>query len=295
MSYELATVERNLALGNIESYISWANQIPLLSQAEELELTNKLKNNNDIEAAKKLILHHLRFVIHVAKGYMGYGLPLADLIQEGNIGLMKAIKKFNPTEGVRLVSYAVHWIKSEIHEYVIKNIKAVSSLAPTKNMRKLFFKLRSLKSSLTDKKWLNSEQVKIIADKLNVSEKEVLTMEQRLEPYTDISIDSNPYESENNNDYAPVNDNILEDSTTKQDIYLENLNWNSARSKKLNDALDQITPRERQIIELRWLCEQKKTLQELSTILNISTERVRQLESKALVNLRKLINPPTAA
>lgn len=285
MSTALVNLEKNLALGNIESYISWANQIPALSHAEELELTNKLKKDGDLEAAKKLVLHHLRFVIHVAKGYIGYGLPLADLIQEGNIGLMKAVKKFDPSNGVRLVSYAIHWIKSEIHEYVIKNIKAASGLAPTKNLRKLFFRLRSLKSSLTDKKWLTHEQVKIVADKLNVSEKEVMIMEQRLEPHTDISLDF----QETNDEYSQnenANERYLEDHSTQQDKEIEQINWNLARTNNLATALNALPERERSIIELRWLKEQKSTLNEIATKLKVSKERVRQLEKKAIESLK---------
>jgi RNA polymerase sigma-32 factor len=285
MSTALVNLEKNLALGNIESYISWANQIPALSHAEELELTNKLKKDGDLEAAKKLVLHHLRFVIHVAKGYIGYGLPLADLIQEGNIGLMKAVKKFDPSNGVRLVSYAIHWIKSEIHEYVIKNIKAASGLAPTKNLRKLFFRLRSLKSSLTDKKWLTHEQVKIVADKLNVSEKEVMIMEQRLEPHTDISLDF----QETNDEYSQnenANERYLEDHSTQQDKEIEQINWNLARTNNLATALNALPERERSIIELRWLKEQKSTLNEIAIKLKVSKERVRQLEKKAIESLK---------
>jgi RNA polymerase sigma-32 factor len=285
MSTALVNLEKNLALGNIESYISWANQIPALSLAEELELTNKLKKDGDLEAAKKLVLHHLRFVIHVAKGYIGYGLPLADLIQEGNIGLMKAVKKFDPSNGVRLVSYAIHWIKSEIHEYVIKNIKAASGLAPTKNLRKLFFRLRSLKSSLTDKKWLTHEQVKIVADKLNVSEKEVMIMEQRLEPHTDISLDF----QETNDEYSQnenANERYLEDHSTQQDKEIEQINWNLARTNNLATALNALPERERSIIELRWLKEQKSTLNEIAIKLKVSKERVRQLEKKAIESLK---------
>lgn len=288
MSTALATFEKNLALGNIESYISWANQIPALSQAEEFELANKLRQEGDLAAAKKLVLHHLRFVIHVAKGYVGYGLPLADLIQEGNIGLMKAVKKFDPSNGVRLVSYAVHWIKSEIHEYVIKNIKAASGLAPTKNLRKLFFKLRTLKSSLTDKKWLEPKEIKIVADKLNVTEKEVVIMEQRLEPHTDISIDFNETNDDSGfNEHR--NERYLEDKTSATDKIVEGYDWASSRNKDLSQALASIPERERSIIELRWLNGEKQTLQELAKTLKVSTERVRQLEKKALTRLRTIL------
>ena len=288
MSTALANIQNNLALGNIESYISWANQIPILSQAEELELTTKLKKDGDLEAAKTLVLHHLRFVIHVAKGYIGYGLPLADLIQEGNIGLMKAVKKFDPTNGVRLVSYAVHWIKSEINEYVIKNIKAASGLASTKNLRKLFFNLRSLKSSLTDKKWLDPKQVKIVAEKLNVTEQEVLTMEMRLEPHNDISIDFQ--ETIDDSGYTSHNNEVyLEDKSTQHDLCLEQLDWDNNRNTSLATALSNLPERERNIIEMRWLREEKLTLQDLAAKLKISTERVRQIEKKALNQLKQTI------
>ena len=288
MSTALANIQNNLALGNIESYISWANQIPILSQAEELELTTKLKKDGDLEAAKTLVLHHLRFVIHVAKGYIGYGLPLADLIQEGNIGLMKAVKKFDPANGVRLVSYAVHWIKSEINEYVIKNIKAASGLASTKNLRKLFFNLRSLKSSLTDKKWLDPKQVKIVAEKLNVTEQEVLTMEMRLEPHNDISIDFQ--ETIDDSGYTSHNNEVyLEDKSTQHDLCLEQLDWDNNRNTSLATALSNLPERERNIIEMRWLREEKLTLQDLAAKLKISTERVRQIEKKALNQLKQTI------
>jgi len=285
MSTCLATIERNLALGNIDSYIEWANSIPMLSAAEELVLAEKLKNEADINAAKKLILHHLRFVIHVAKGYKGYGLPISDLIQEGNIGLMKAIKKFNPKEGVRLISYAIHWIKAEIHEYVLQNIKAATKVATTKSQRKLFFNLRKLKGSLNSKKSLTKEQVKTIATQLNVPEKEVTTMEMRLEP-SDTSLET-PKDG-----YADSNhtcEQYLEDNSCNQAMLIEQNDHAKKRQLKLQNALKEIDPREKKIIEQRWLFEKKTTLQELSNMLGVSTERVRQLEKKALESLEKIM------
>ena len=281
----LATIERNLALGNIECYIEWANNIPLLSAAEELDLAEKLKNDADINAAKKLILHHLRFVIHVAKGYKGYGLPISDLIQEGNIGLMKAIKKFDPKEGVRLISYAIHWIKAEIHEYVLQNVKAATKIATTKAQRKLFFNLRKLKGSLNSKKSLTTAQIKTIATQLNVPEKEVKTMEMRLEPF-DTSIET-PKDEYSDSNYTC--EQYLEDNSCNQALFLEQNDHSNKRQLNLYNALNGIDPREKQIIEQRWLSENKTTLQELAKTLGISTERVRQLEKKALVSLEKIM------
>lgn len=282
MTNSLATMQKNLTLGNIESYIRWASQIPVLSAAEEVELATKLHDHKDLDAAKKLILHHLRFVIHVAKGYNGYGLPLADLIQEGNVGLMKAIKKFNPHKGVRLISYAIFWIKSEIHEYIIKNIKASGmKIATKKAQRTLFFKLNKLKNSLSAGRTLDAKEINLIADNLNVDAKEVAIMEQRM--MSDISFDM-PLNEDDGGQLCL--EHIVPDSTTDQSMMLEKFDWDETRKNKLSSALSSLNEREQAIIKMRWLCEEKATLQELSEQLKVSVERVRQLEAKALKSIK---------
>lgn len=281
----LATLEKKLTLGSIDSYIEWAYKIPLLSATEEHDLAHELQNTNNIEAAKKLILHNLRFVIHIAKGYHGYGLPLADLIQEGNIGLMKAIKKFNPKEGVRLISYAVHWIKAEIHEYVMKNVKSASKIATTKAERKLFFNLRKLKARYTHLRSLTNAQAQNIAEELNVPVEDVLVMEQRLEPH-DVNLETPPQIGENT---SFSHEAYLADNRYNQSLLLEQDDWEQQRLRRLYDALENIDPRERTIIESRYLQAEKTTLQVLAKQIGVSTERVRQLEKKALATLGNLL------
>lgn len=288
MSNCLAKLERNLSLGNIECYISWASQIPVLSVEEELSLTTKLQQDQDVNAAKKLILHHLRFVIHIARSYNGYGLPLADLIQEGNIGLMKALKKFNPGNGVRLISYAVHWIKAEMHEYILQNIKS-TKIATTKAQRKLFFNLRKLKSGFGSKKSLAKQEITAIADKLNVTEKEVITMEQRLYNLTEVSVDN---QCEEDGAHNVVLEQCLADSSTDQVLLLEQDNWHGNKKAKLTKALALLSDREKHIIESRWLSEKKQTLASIAEKFSISTERVRQLEAKALQILQQYVTRP---
>lgn len=286
MSTCLATLEKKLTLGSIDSYIEWAYKIPLLSATEEHDLAHELQTTNNIEAAKKLILHNLRFVIHIAKGYHGYGLALADLIQEGNIGLMKAIKKFNPKEGVRLISYAVHWIKAEIHEYVIQNIKSATKIATKKSERKLFFNLRKEKARRTQQKSLTQAQAQDIAAQLNVPVEDVFTMEQRLEPH-DVSLEMPPQTTESG---SFSHEAYLADSSANQALLLEQDDWEQQRLRRLQEALEHIDPRERTIIESRYLKTEKTTLQSLAKQLGISTERVRQLEKKALSALGNLLS-----
>jgi RNA polymerase sigma-32 factor len=283
----LATLEKNLTLGNIESYISWASQIPVLSMEEEVELTTKLYDKKDLAAAKKLILHHLRFVIHVARGYSGYGLPLADLIQEGNIGLMKAIKKFNPHKGVRLVSYAVFWIKSEMHEYILKNIKSSGMKVATKKaQRTLFFKLNKLKTALSAGRTLDTKEINIIASNLNVDPAEVAIMEQRL--MSDLSFDM-PISQSSDDSEALCLEHTIPDATTNQSVMLEQHDFDTVRQEGLRSALSSLHEREQTIINMRWLGETKATLKEVSSILNVSVERVRQLESKALKSIKSVL------
>ena len=285
MAKNLATFNNNIAIGNIESYISWANSIPVLSPQEESDLAKQLHENQDIDAAKKLILHNLKFVIHVARGYSGYSLPLADLIQEGNMGLMKAIKKFNPTKGVRLISYAIHWIKSEIHEYVIRNFKGSGmTIATKKEQRKLFFNLNSLKQKLTKNQSLNKNEITLIANKLNVPEKEVVVMEQRM--LRDVSFDMPTMHSDQDEDQTLCPENIIPDDTSNQCMLLEQHTFETQRAAKLRTVLDKMDMRERTIIEKRWLQEKKVTLQNLAKELGLSTERVRQLEAKTLEKMQ---------
>lgn len=265
---------------SIESYIRAANEYPILTAEEEKELSEKVYYYQDVESAKKLILSHLRFVVHIARGYLGYGLPHADLIQEGNVGLMKAVKRFNPEVGVRLVSFAVHWIKAEIHEYVLKNWRIVK-VATTKAQRKLFFNLRKNKQH-TD--WLNYEEIKHLAKELNVDENDVKEMEMRLaaqDSAFDMSDDDSDvmspamYLEDKNSNFA---DDLEEEN--KQDLAVD----------QLQHALSSLDERSQEIVKQRWLNEPKATLGELAERFNISAERVRQIENNAFKKLKLSIN-----
>ena len=285
MSTALTSLQTQLCNGNIESYIEWANKIPALSASEEIALVEKMNNENDMNAAKQLVLHHLRFVIHIARGYNGYGLPLADLIQEGNIGLMKAVKKFNPTKGVRLMTYAVHWIKSEILEYVIKNLK-IATIATTAAQRKLFY---NLKKYLSQNKSLTQDQIEEITNKLNVSKKDVITMEQRLG--YDVSFD-NTGNDDGDNDMPALNapaNNLTDPNIIDQAHFIEHNDWQQHRQELFNNAMSTLDDREKTIIKKRWLTEKKATLHDLAASLNISKERVRQLEAATIKKLQKLV------
>ena len=262
---------------NLQSYINTIHNIGILSREEERKLAEDLYYRNDLEAARKLVLAHLRFVVHVAKTYSGYGLSEADLIQEGNIGLMKAVRRFNPEVGVRLISFAVHWIKAEIHEYVLRNWKIVK-IATTKAQRKLFFNLRSKKKGLS---WLTEKEIDDISKDLGVKASEVREMEKRLSG-TDMSFDpteAEDYDGDTSN-YAPSN--YLEDPSSNPAELIEredNLGLNTAQ---LYEALKQLDERSRDIIYDRWLSEEKLTLHELAEKYGISAERVRQIEQKAM-------------
>ena len=267
--------------GSIESYIQTVNTIPVLSVEQEQELFNRFKTEDDIEAARELVLSHLRFVVKVARGYAGYGLPQADLIQEGNIGLMKAVKRFDPEFGVRLVSFAVHWIRAEMHEYILRNWRIVK-VATTKAQRKLFFNLRSAKKRLG---WLNQEEAESVARDLGVSTKDVIEMEKRMSSY-DASFDGSmtDHESETN---APVL--FLQDQRDGPELGLELLQNEALDTEQLYYALDTLDERSRDIINRRWLRPNKETLQELGGDYHVSAERIRQLEQSALKNLRQAI------
>ena len=268
--------------GSLEAYIRAANEYPMLTAEEEKELAERLYYHEDIEAAKKLVLSHLRFVIHVARGYSGYGLPQADLIQEGNIGLMKAVKRFNPEVGVRLVSFAVHWIKAEIHEYVLRNWRIVK-VATTKAQRKLFFNLRKTKQRLG---WFNENEVDMVANELGVSPQDVVEMESRMTG-ADVTFDL-PTDDHDEETYAPVL--YLEDKSSNFAAELENENYEAQATDRLAVALDNLDARSQDIIKARWLDETKATLQDLAAKYNISAERVRQLETNALKKLKTAIS-----
>lgn len=265
---------------SIESYIQTLKRIPLLSMEEECDLAERLQQHNDIEAARRLVMSHLRFVVHIAHSYKGYGLAQSDLIQEGNIGLMKAVKRFDPKIGVRLVSFAVHWIRAEIHEYILKNWRIVK-IATTKSQRKLFFNLRSAKKKAS---WLSHEEAKQVAEDLGVSLKDVLEMEGRLNS-NDTAFDGSP-ENEDDEDY--YNPSIyLEDSRYDPANVSEEENWVEYHQKRLYQAISKLDERSQDIVKKRWLEEDKKyTLQDLAQNYSVSAERIRQLEQNALSKLR---------
>ncbi|WP_272581800.1 RNA polymerase sigma factor RpoH [Providencia sp. PROV269] len=268
--------------GSIEAYVRAANAYPMLTAEEEKELAERLHYHGDLDAAKQLILSHLRFVIHVARSYAGYGLPQADLIQEGNIGLMKAVRRFNPEVGVRLVSFAVHWIKAEIHEYVLRNWRIVK-VATTKSQRKLFFNLRKNKKRLG---WFNQDEVDMVAQELGVSTKDVREMESRMAAQ-DMAFDMS--DDDDSSDFggpvAPVL--YLQDKASDFAGSIEDDNWESHATDRLADALDSLDERSQDIIRARWLDDDNKTtLQELADKYGVSAERVRQLEKNAIKKLR---------
>jgi RNA polymerase sigma-32 factor len=264
--------------GNIEGYIQAVSTINMLTAQEEHELAVRLRENEDLEAARMLVMSHLRFVVHIAKSYSGYGLPQADLIQEGNIGLMKAVKRFDPSVGVRLVSFAVHWIKAEIHEFVLKNWRIVK-VATTKAQRKLFFNLRKSKKRLG---WFTHDEVQKVAKELGVSTKEVLQMEARMSSQ-DQAFDLSADDDESGS-FAPVQ--FLEDKSPDVETEVINNDWDTNASKRLYSALKTLDERSQHIIETRWLADDKTTLQDLADKYQVSAERVRQIEKNAMKKLK---------
>ena len=272
------------SLGNIDAYIQAANRYPMLSEAEETRLATRFHNEDDVEAARQLVLSHLRLVISIARGYLGYGLPHADLIQEGNIGLMKAVKRFDPTRGVRLVSFAMHWIKAEIHEYILKNWRLVK-VATTKAQRKLFFNLRSLKNDYEGVSTLSGSQVTEVANRLGVKPEEVVEMETRLSG-RDMALEGEPNDGEEA--FAPID--YLPDSRYEPTQMLENKALAHLQDEGLHAALAALDPRSRRIVEARWLAEgEAATLHELAAEFSVSAERIRQIEVKALQKMRGLL------
>ena len=263
-------------IGSLDHYIQAVRAVPVLTREEEFDLATQLRENSDLEAAQRLILSHLRFVVHIARGYTGYGLPLGDLVQEGNVGLMKAVKRFDPKVGVRLVSFAVHWIRAEIHEYVLKNWRLVK-VATTKAQRKLFFNLRKAKSSLG---WLSSEETEAVAEDLGVSPAEVTRMERRLSG-RDVSYDGSPTEED---EYAPVA--YLPSPDSDPADVVEEADWEADSRRRLGHALAALDDRSRDIVQRRWLVEKKATLHQLAAEYSVSAERIRQIEANAIRKLR---------
>lgn len=264
---------------SLAAYMQTANTFPILSAEREKELAESLYFDNDLNAASEMVLSHLRFVVHIARSYSGYGLPLSDLVQEGNVGLMKAVRRFDPAKGVRLVSFAVHWIKAEMHEFILRNWRIVK-VATTKSQRKLFFNLRSSKQRLG---WLNSSEAKAIAEDLGVDVAEVRRMEGRLAAI-DMAYDGAPDDgSENDISYAPAQ--YLEDQGADPAQQIEAADWEQSNNERLMTALDGLDDRSRGILQARWLQEEKSTLHELAAEYGVSAERIRQLEQNALKKL----------
>ncbi|WP_291340390.1 RNA polymerase sigma factor RpoH [Acinetobacter sp. UBA801] len=265
---------------NLGAYISTVNQIPILTAEQEKELAERYYYDQDLDAAKMLVMSHLRFVVHIARSYAGYGLPQGDLIQEGNLGLMKAVKRFDPNMGVRLVSFAVHWIKAEIHEYVIRNWRIVK-IATTKAQRKLFFNLRSLKKS---SKKLTLEEAQSIANDLNVTVEQVLEMEGRLTAY-DAAFEAQGDDDDEGSTYvAPAL--YLEDNRYDPARLVENEDYEEQSTSALHEAMEQLDDRSRNILQRRWLDDDKSTLHELAAEYNVSAERIRQLEKNAMEKIK---------
>jgi RNA polymerase sigma-32 factor len=268
-------------VGSLDAYIDRVSQIPVLSKEDEVALAVRFRSEADLEAARQLVLSHLRFVVHIARGYLGYGLPMGDLVQEGNVGLMKAVKRFDPTVGVRLVSFAVHWIRAEIHEYVLRNWRLVK-VATTKSQRKLFFNLRKMKKNLA---WLSEAETAAVARDLGVDVADVREMEQRLSA-RDMSFDPTP-DSDEEETYSPAM--YLPASNADPAIEVEDEEWEEDSTERLSIALEKLDERSRSILKRRWMTEDKATLHELADEYGISAERVRQVESNAINKLKGLM------
>ena len=275
------------AVGSLDGYIQSVNRFPILSQEEEHDLATRFKTTNDLDAARELVLSHLRVVVSVARGYSGYGLSQADLIQEGNIGLMKAVKRYDPERGVRLVSFALHWIRAEIHEFVVRNWRMVK-IATTKSQRKLFFNLRSLKQGLEP---LKPQQVSEIARHLNVSEHDVVEMEAR---FAGNEVALEPIGSENEESFAPIQ-YLADNAEHEPSQILETTEREHSQTAGLANALAGLDERSRRIVEARWLNEgEAATLHELAAEFNVSAERIRQIEQKAMSRMHAVLALPPA-
>ena len=283
MGKELQPMDVSAPGQNLEAYLSSVQNIAILTPEEEKRLAEDLYYRNDLEAARQLVMAHLRFVVHIARGYSGYGLPQADLIQEGNVGLMKAVRKFNPEVGVRLISFAVHWIKSEMHEYIIKNWK-IDNVATTKAQRKLFFNLRSQKKELN---WLTDDEIKTISDELGVDEKSVKEMESRLSS-TDMSFDPPTEANDEEASFSPAG--FLADETKDPADLIEREDSEEYSHELLHKALSALDSRSKEILIDRWLQDQKLTLHELADKYGVSAERIRQIEKAAMEKVKSYIS-----
>lgn len=282
---ELAASPMNMLagpVGSLDSYIDRVSRIPVLTREEELDLARRLRNEEDLDAARQLVVSHLRFVVHIARGYSGYGLPVGDLIQEGNVGLMKAVKRFDPDVGVRLVSFAVHWIRAEIHEYVLRNWRLVK-IATTKAQRKLFFNLRKFKKNLG---WLTDVETKAIARDLGVTTAEVTDMEQRLSS-RDLSFDPAPDADDEDGSYSPSA--YLQHPEADPSVAVEREQWDEDTAERLSQALETLDDRSQHILRSRWMQDEKSTLHELADKYGVSAERIRQIEANAIKKLRGLV------
>jgi RNA polymerase sigma-32 factor len=294
MTAGTALIARNadLALagpvGSLDAYLDRVSRIPVLTREEEQDLAIRFRRDEDLEAARQLVLSHLRFVVHIARGYSGYGLPIGDLIQEGNVGLMKAVKRFDPSVNVRLVSFAVHWIRAEIHEYVLRNWRLVK-VATTKAQRKLFFNLRRLKKNLT---WLSGEETKAVARDLGVSVAEVTEMEQRLAA-RDMSFDPTPDTDDEETSFSPSAFLAAPSSDPAEKV--ESDEWEQDSSNRLRSAIERLDERSRDIVQRRWITDDKATLHELAGKYGVSAERIRQIEANALNKLRGFMAPAATA
>ncbi|MDH4042734.1 MAG: RNA polymerase sigma factor RpoH [Gammaproteobacteria bacterium] len=279
MSKSLQPIDQMVPGANLPAYVQAVSSIPILSAERERELAEDLYFNNNLAAARQLVMSHLRFVVHIARSYSGYGLAEADLIQEGNVGLMKAVKRFNPEKGVRLVSFAVHWIKAEMHEYILRNWRIVK-VATTKAQRKLFFNLRSAKKDLS---WLSADEARAVADELGVDVREVHRMEGRLSS-RDLAYDA-PTDSDDDDGWqAPQY--YLEDHSADPALAVESDEWQQSSEERLHEALAGLDERSRDILAQRWLADEKATLHDLAARYNVSAERIRQLEQTAMKKLR---------
>jgi RNA polymerase sigma-32 factor len=271
------------SIGSIDEYMSIVNRFPRLSAEEEKELAERFRQHNDLEAARQLVTANLRFVAFIARGYLGYGLPFADLLQEGTVGLMKAVKRYDPALGVRVVSFAVHWIRAEIHEYIIQNWRIVK-VATTKAQRKLFFNLRKLKTRLG---WLSHDEANAVASELGVEVSDVYEMENRLHNY-DVAMDGSADEDDGERDSgAPVHYLRQENGDPAQ--LLESSDWGEHEQRQLTAAIERLDERSRDIVASRWLAEEKLTLHDLAARYKVSAERIRQLENSAISKLKKAL------
>ena len=283
MSHSLQPVDQMVPGANLQAYVQSVSRIPILTIERERQLAEDLYFNDNLGAARELVMYHLRFVVHIARSYSGYGLAEADLIQEGNVGLMKAVKRFNPEKGVRLVSFAVHWIKAEMHEFVLRNWRIVK-VATTKAQRKLFFNLRSAKKTLS---WLSAEEAQAVADDLGVNVQEVQRMEGRLSS-RDLAFDL-PRDADDDDSWQTPQ-YYLEDHSADPALAVESSDWQQNSETQLHQALAELDERSRDILAQRWLAEDKATLHELAAQYSVSAERIRQLEQNAMKKLRASIS-----